>query len=206
MSHLTVSGKTIEEAVEKAAAELQITKERLTYRVIQHPKRGFLGIGSQSAMIEAQMLPDPVELARTFLEKTVSFMGLYPNIDETHDQQRVLFEFTNDEQLGKLIGKRGQTLQSLEYLTNLVINRSNETPHVRVELDAENYRERRKQTLEQLAHRVAGKVKATQTYVPLEPMDARERKIIHTALQDVQGVKTASEGSGYKRHIIVSPQ
>lgn len=207
MTHLTVSGKTIDEAIEKAVTELKTTKERLSYTVVQQPKKGFLGIiGSQSAMIEARILPDPVELARTFLEETVSLMGLDPTIIETKNEECVQFEFKSDQQLGRLIGKRGQTLKSLEHVSNLVANRRSKSSYIRIELDAENYRERRKKMLEQLAYRVASKVLRTKASVALEPMDAHERKIIHTTIQEMEGVATVSEGNGAKRHVVVTSQ
>ncbi len=205
MTYLTVSGKTIDEAIAKAVNELQTTSERLSYRVVQEPQKGFFGIfGSKPAMIEAHVLPDPVELAHTFLGKTVSLMGFHATITKSVQRQHTRFELSGEQELGRLIGKRGQTLESLEYLTNLVANRQDGS-YTRIELDAENYRERRKQTLEQLALRVANKVGTTQEPVPLEPMNALERKIIHTALQHTSGIKTLSEGKGAKRHIVILP-
>lgn len=205
MTYLTVSGKTIDEAIAKAVNELQTTRERLSYRVVQEPQKGFLGIlGSKPAKIEAHVLPDPVEIAYTFLEKTVSLMGLSAEITKREQREHTLFDLTGEQELGRLIGKRGQTLEALEYLTNLVANRETGA-YTRIELDAENYRERRKQTLEQLALRVANKVRTTQKSVPLEPMNALERKIIHTALQHMSEIETVSEGKGNKRHIIVMP-
>ena len=205
MTYLTVSGKTIDEAVAKAVNELQTTKERLSYRVVQEPQKGFLGIlGSKPAMIEAHVLPDPVELAYNFLNEMVSLMGIHATITKKEQRQHTLFDFSSEQELGRLIGKRGQTLESLEYLTNLIANRQ-DGAYTRIELDAENYRERRKQTLEQLALRVADKVSKTREPIPLEPMNALERKIIHTALQHISGVETVSEGKGAKRHIIVMP-
>ncbi len=206
MTYLTVSGKTIEEAIAKAVTELKTTKEQISYKVVQEPKKGFLGIiGSQSAVIEAQILPDPVELAHNFLEKTIHLMGMTPTIDEKREDKRIQFEIKSDDELGRLIGKRGQTLKALEYLTNLVANRQN-GEYTRIELDAENYRERRKKTLEQLACRVADKVIRSKKSIPLEPMNSLERKIIHTVIQEIEGVATVSEGVGVKRHIIVIPE
>lgn len=205
MTYLTVSGKTVDDAIVKAVNELQITRERLSYRIVQQPKKGFLGVfGSQPAKIEAHILPDPVEIGRIFLEKTVSFMGMNPAITLKEQRQSVRFNLTSDQELGRLIGKRGQTLEALEYLTNLVANRQDGS-YTRIELDAENYRDRRKSTLEQLASRVAKNVINTQKPTPLEPMNSLERKIIHTALQHVLGVKTVSDGKGPKRHITVIP-
>lgn len=205
MRKVIVSGKTIDEAVEKAINELQTTKDRLSYRVVQEPQKGFFGIlGSKPAMIEAHLLPDPVDVAFQFLEQTVALMKVNATLTKNEMGEHIVFNLSSEEELGRLIGKRGQTLESLEYLTNLVANRQEGT-YTRIELDAENYRERRKQTLEQLAERVAYKVKTTKERVSLEPMNALERKIIHTTLQRVEGVETVSEGKGLKRHVVIQP-
>ncbi|MFC0561288.1 RNA-binding cell elongation regulator Jag/EloR [Halalkalibacter alkalisediminis] len=203
MNYITVSGKTVEEAVAKAILELQTTKEQLSYRVLSEPQKGFLGIfGSKPAKIEARVLPDSVELAQTFLQTTVSLMGQETMITKTESNQRILFQLTEGNDAGRLIGKRGQTLESLEYLTNLVCNRG-EQKYKRIELDIGDYRERRKQTLEQLALRVADKVTTQKKPLSLEPMNALERKIVHETLKSVKRVETKSEGSGVNRHIIV---
>ena len=168
MRKVIVSGKTIDEAVEKAINELQTTKDRLSYRVVQEPQKGFFGIlGSKPAMIEAHLLPDPVDVAFQFLEQTVALMKVDATLTKNEMGEHIVFNLSSEEELGRLIGKRGQTLESLEYLTNLVANRQEGT-YTRIELDAENYRERRKQTLEQLAERVAYKVKATKERVAPE--------------------------------------
>lgn len=207
MTYLTVSGKTIEEAVAKAATKLNTTEQRIAYKVVQEPKKGFFGfIGSQSAVIEARLLPDPVEEAQSFLQETVKLMiGITPQIVEQRQENSVLLDIQSSEKLGTIIGRRGQTLKSLEYLTNLVANKEQES-YIRFELDAENYRERRKKTLERLAIHIAEKVLKTNRPVSLEPMNALERKIIHTAVQTIDGVTTVSEGSGVNRHIIVKPE
>ncbi|ARK32925.1 RNA-binding cell elongation regulator Jag/EloR [Halalkalibacter krulwichiae] len=202
---ITVSGKTIDEAIAKAIDELQTTREQLSYRVLSEPQKGFLGIiGSKPAKIEAQVLPDSVELAQTFLEKTVSLMGQEVTITKNESNQKVSFELSAESDAGRLIGKRGQTLESLEYLTNLVCNQG-EQKYKRIELDVGNYRERRRQTLEQLALRVADKVTTLKKSSSLEPMNAQERKIVHETLKSVRGVETRSEGSGMRRHIVVIP-
>ncbi|KHF40059.1 RNA-binding cell elongation regulator Jag/EloR [Halalkalibacter okhensis] len=206
MTHITVLGKTIDEAIANAMNELQTTREKLSYRILEEPQKGFLGIiGSKPAKIEAHVLPDPVEVAQSFLEETVRLMGQETTINKTESKDRILFELSNSEDAGRLIGKRGQTLEALEYLTNLVCNRHDQS-YRRLELDIGNYRERRKQTLEQLAIRVAKKAKDTQKSCPLEAMNALERKIVHERLKSVSGVVTESEGKGANRHIVIKPQ
>jgi spoIIIJ-associated protein len=205
VTYLTVLGKTVDEAIAKAMNELQTTREKLSYRVLEEPQKGFLGIiGSKPAKIEAHVLPDPVELAQTFLEKTVSLMGHETTITKSVTDKRVLFELTSSDDAGRLIGKRGQTLESLEYLTNLICNRGDQS-YTRLELDIGNYRERRKQTLEQFALRVANKVKESKRPLPLEPMNALERKLVHETIKSVHGVTTESKGKGVNRHIVVLP-
>ncbi|WP_332692406.1 RNA-binding cell elongation regulator Jag/EloR [Halalkalibacter lacteus] len=205
MTYLTVLGKTVDEAIAKAINELQTTREKLSYRVIEKPQKGFLGIiGSKPAKIEAYVLPDPVELAQTFLEETISLIGHEATITKTVSDKHVLFELASSDDVGRLIGRRGQTLESLEYLTNLVCNRG-EQSYTRLELDIGNYRERRKQTLEQLALRVANKVKDSKQPLPLEPMNALERKLVHETIKSVHGVVTESKGKGGNRHIVVLP-
>ncbi|WP_088104606.1 RNA-binding cell elongation regulator Jag/EloR [Halalkalibacter urbisdiaboli] len=206
MSQLTVSGKTIEEAVEKAILELGTTKERLSYRVLEEPQKGFLGfLGSKPAKIEAYVKPDPVEEALYFLEETLEKMNIKANVSKSLKGDINKFEITGPEDVGRVIGKRGQTLDALEYLTNLVANRQKES-YLRIELDAENYREKRRQVLIQLANRVANKVRSSNEETKLEPMNAAERKIIHAALQKERGVQTYSQGQGANRHIIIAPK
>ncbi|MCL7747472.1 RNA-binding cell elongation regulator Jag/EloR [Halalkalibacter alkaliphilus] len=206
MTHITVIGKTVDEAIANAMNELQTTREKLSYRVIEEPQKGFLGIiGSKPAKIEAHVLPDPVEVAQSFLEETVRLMGHETVITKKSSKDRVLLELADSNEAGRLIGKRGQTLEALEYLTNLVGNRQDQS-YTRLELDIGNYRERRKQTLEQLADRVAKKAKDTRKSLPLEAMNALERKIVHERLKSVPGVVTESEGKGANRHIVIKPQ
>ncbi|WP_100374331.1 RNA-binding cell elongation regulator Jag/EloR [Bacillus sp. FJAT-45037] len=206
MTHVTVSGKTIEEAVKRALSELGTTEERLSYRVIEEAKKGFLGfLGSRPATIEAHIIPDPVSEAYSFLEKTLELMGVPATIDQSMEHKKVRFNLQSDEDLGRVIGKRGQTLDSLDYLTNVVVNRQKGTKeYLSIEVDALDYRERRREALVQLAHRVAEKAKATKKPVSLEPMSAHERKIIHSALQSARGVQTFSKGQGRQRHIVIA--
>ncbi|GAE26203.1 RNA-binding protein Jag [Halalkalibacter wakoensis JCM 9140] len=205
MTPITVLGKTVDEAIANAVNELQTTREKLSYRIIEEPQKGFLGIiGSKPAKIEAHVLPDPVELAQNFLKETVRLMGQETTIEKTDSRNRILFDLSSSSDSGRLIGKRGQTLEALEYLTNLVCNRG-EQSYTRIELDIENYRERRKQTLEQLAMKVAKRAKQSGQSMPLEAMNALERKIIHETLKSVEGVRTESEGKGANRHIVIMP-
>jgi spoIIIJ-associated protein len=207
VTHVTVSGTTIEEAVKKALLELETTEARLSYRVVEEPKKGFLGfLGSRPATIEAHIKPDPIMEAYSFLETTISLMRVPASIEQSEAQGKTRFDLKSTEDMGRVIGKRGQTLESLDYLTNLVANRHKDADYVAIEVDAENYRERRREALVQLALRVAEKAKATKKPVSLEPMSAQERKVIHSALQSAAGVETYSKGKGRERHIVIGPK
>ncbi|MBP3952603.1 RNA-binding cell elongation regulator Jag/EloR [Bacillus suaedae] len=205
MKKLTVSGKTIEEAITKALIELDTVRDKITYDVVEEPKKGLFGLfGSKPAVVNVVVLPDPVEKAYSFLLETLTHIGIDSSITKQEEGQTVKFDLTSNGEAARLIGKRGQTLEALEYLTNVVANREAES-YLKVELDTENYRERRKQILEKLAIRVAKQVKVTRVPTPLEPMNSSERKLIHSTLQRFAGIRTVSEGKGIKRHIVITP-
>ncbi len=204
MKKLTVSGKTIDEAVQSAIVQLQTTRERVSIKVLEQPQKGFLGfIGTKPAVVEVEILPDAAEEAVKFLQEVTKNMGAMIEIDQVETKEGFLFNLSG-EGIGMLIGKRGQTLDSLQYLVNLVANRYSEQ-YMRIVLDAENYRDRRKESLVQLAKRLGSKAVRTRKEIILEPMNALERKIIHTALQEIKGVKTYSEGIEPNRRIVVAP-
>ena len=204
MKKITVSGKTVDEAVESAIEQLNTTRERVSFQVLEEPHKGFLGlIGTKPAVVEVEIQPDAAEEAVIFLQDVTKNMGVSIEIDQVETKDGLLLNLKG-EGLGVLIGKRGQTLDSLQYLVNLVANKYSEQ-YIRIVLDAENYRERRKDALEQLAKRLGNKAVRTRKEVILEPMNALERKIIHTALQGVKGVKTYSEGVEPNRRIVVAP-
>ncbi|WP_100405881.1 RNA-binding cell elongation regulator Jag/EloR [Bacillus solitudinis] len=207
MTNLTISGKTIEEAIKKAIIELETTRERLSYEVLVEPQKGFLGfIGSKPAIIKAYVKPDSVDEALFFLQETLDKMSIVADVTKKEEESELYhFHLNGSGDIGRVIGKRGQTLDALEYLTNLVANRKNEK-FVRIQLDAENYREKRRQTLVQLAHRVGEKVRVTNQKTRLEPMSGSERKIIHASLQGVSGIQTYSQGQGPNRHIVIAPE
>ncbi|BAB07782.1 RNA-binding cell elongation regulator Jag/EloR [Halalkalibacterium halodurans] len=206
MTKRRVSGKTVEEAVEQAIIELGTTRERITYTVVEEPKSGLFGIlGSKPAVIEVVVKPDPVDRAKAFLEELLQEMDMEVEVTIEKDPATVLFNISGEQDLGTLIGKRGQTLDSLQYLVNLVANKE-EGEFIRIKLDAENYRARRKEALVQLAERLASKALRTKRPVSLEPMSAHERKIIHTALQELGDVETYSEGQGIGRHVVIAPK
>lgn len=204
MKKITVSGKTVDEAIQSAIEQLNTTRERISISVLEEPQKGFLGlIGTKPAVVEVEIKPDAAEEAMIFLRDVTKNMGVSIEISPVETKDGLLLNLKGDG-IGLLIGKRGQTLDSLQYLVNLVANRYSEQ-YIRIVLDAENYRERRKEALEQLAKRLGNKAVRTRKEVILEPMNALERKIIHTALQEVKGVKTYSEGIEPNRRIVVAP-
>jgi spoIIIJ-associated protein len=204
VKQVTATGQTVEAAVESALAQLNTTKDRADVDIIDEGKKGIFGIfGSRPAVVKVTVILDPVEEAKKFLEQVSEQMGAPAEIEIRRDGKQVTFVMTG-EKIALLIGKRGQTLNSLQYLTQLVINRSS-NQYLTVILDAEDYRNRRSETLIQLAHRLAGKAVKTGKDVALEPMPSYERKVIHSALADNKRVKTFSDGSEPHRFIVITP-
>ncbi|WP_139492503.1 RNA-binding cell elongation regulator Jag/EloR [Brevibacillus dissolubilis] len=205
MKKAVTTAKTIDEAVELALKELAVPKSRVKVRVLEEPSKGFLGlIGTKNAKVEVEVNHDPVEDGKAFLADVLDKMKVSVRIETRPHEDGILFDIVG-ENLGMIIGRRGQTLDSLQYLVNVVANRHAQK-HVRIVLDAENYRTKRKEALEQLAGRIAQKAVSTRRSVRLEPMSAAERKVIHAYLQSRTDVVTYSEGEEPQRYIVVSPK
>ena len=203
MDMVTVTAKTVEEAVTKALIELQTTSDKLEYEVVDKGSAGFLGIGAKPAIIRAKKKETIEDKAVDFLSKIFLSMNIEVSIAAAYNEEEQELSINLEgEDMGILIGKRGQTLDSLQYLVSLVVNKSS-SDYIRVKLDTENYRERRKETLETLAKNIAYKVKRTKRSVSLEPMNPYERRIIHSALQGNKFVETVSEGEEPYRHVVV---
>ncbi|ALC88515.1 protein jag [Bacillus sp. FJAT-18017] len=203
MKQITASGQTVEDAVQSALAQLNTTKERTDVEIVDEGKKGIFGFGSRPAIVKVTVRIDPLEEARKFLYQVAEQMGAPIEIETIKDGKHVTFVLSG-EKIALLIGKRGQTLNSLQYLTQLVLNRFSEQ-YLTVILDAEDYRNRRNETLIQLAQRLAQKAVKTGKNVTLEPMPSYERKVIHTALSENTKVKTYSDGTEPHRHIVISP-
>ena len=202
MDEIRKSGKTIDEAVAAALAELQAEKDEVTITVIEEGSKGFLGMfGGKDAVVLVKKNFNPEKAAENFLREVFLSMGLIIKIETKMQDKHLLVDLTGDD-MGILIGKRGQTLDALQYLVNLVVNK-NSASYISVMLDTENYRQRRKETLETLAFNLAKKVKHTRKNVVLEPMNPYERRIIHSALQGNKYVETYSEGNEPYRHVVV---
>jgi spoIIIJ-associated protein len=176
--------------------------------VLEEPSKGFLGIlGNKMAKIKVLPKIDSLSLTKKFLEEVIQQMGLTVEMDIVADNDYIKINFEG-EKLGILIGRRGDTLDALQYLTNLVANKynyqlGNNKERIKIILDVEGYRQRREETLTKLAHKMADKVQKTGRKVVFEPMNPQERRIIHTALQDEEFVQTISEGDDPFRRVII---
>ena len=204
MDMITVTAKTVDEAVTKALIELGTTSDKLEYEVIEKGSTGFLGLGAKPAIIRAKKKETLEDSAIQFLEQIFEAMNMQVSISVSYNEEEKEMNVNLEgEDMGILIGKRGQTLDSLQYLVSLVVNKTS-SDYIRVKLDTENYRERRKETLETLAKNIAYKVKRTKHSVSLEPMNPYERRIILAALQNDKYVVTRSDGEEPFRHVIIS--
>lgn len=262
MEYITVSAKTLDDAITEALIQLGVTSDQVEYEVIEKGSAGFLGIGMKQAVIkarrkvveepEAEIVEDvksepavmkkeepktvkkeiakketikketvkkepakkeadlanvesqTIEACEKFIYDVLKAMDMTDvKVTSVVDEEGALSIDMEGSNMGILIGKRGQTLDSLQYLTNRVANKMQEG-YVRVKLDTEDYRRRRKETLENLAKNIASKVKRTRRTVSLEPMNPYERRIIHSALQGDPAVSTHSEGEEPYRRVVVT--
>ena len=204
MEFIEVSAKTVDDAITEASIKLGTTSDKIEVEVIEKGSTGFLGIKSKPAIIKARKKNDTVDNIREFLENVFSAMNMEVTIDIKKAEDDKVYEVElSGKEMGLLIGKRGQTLDSLQYLTNLAVNKQSDG-YIKVKLDTEDYRQRRKDTLENLAKNIAYKVKRTKRPVSLEPMNPFERRVIHSALQGDRYVETHSEGEEPFRHVVVT--
>jgi len=206
MEYIEVSAKTIDDAITEACQKFTVTSDKLEYEVIEEGSSGFLGIGSKPAVIKARIKSSVEDSAKDFLKDIFAAMDMTVVVDVKYDENdnSMNVDLSGDD-MGVLIGKRGQTLDSLQYLVSLVVNKDTEN-YIRVKVDTENYRKRRKETLENLAKNISYKVKRTKRPVSLEPMNPYERRIIHSALQNDKYVTTHSEGEEPFRRVVVTPK
>ena len=204
MDYIEVTGKTVEDARTEALIKLGTTSDQIEVEILEKGSSGFLGIGSKPAVIRVRRKFTMDDCVRDFLTQVFDAMDLTVDIsvEVEVDNHTVNVELKGDE-MGVLIGKRGQTLDSLQYLTSLALNRHTDE-YVKVKLDTEDYRKRRKETLENLAKNIAYKVKRTKRPVSLEPMNPFERRVIHSTLQNDKYVSTHSEGEEPHRHVVVT--
>lgn len=204
---IIATGKTIEEATAAAARELGVACEKITVEVLEEPKKGLFGIGSAPAKIKAVYVPDSADMALDFIKSLVKDMELDVTVEMKEDPERdgMLIDIQG-EGAGALIGHHGDTLDSIQYLANLAANKKvdgEKRAHVRITVDAENYRAKREDALRALARKMADKVKKYKKSVMLEPMNPYERRIIHSEIQGISGVSTNSIGSENNRKIVI---
>ena len=207
MDYIEISAKTVNDAITEACQKLGITSDKLEYEVVEEGSAGFLGFNSKKAIIKAKekvIVETKEEKVLNFLNEVFHAMKLEVSVlVKYHVEEKTIDVDLSGEEMGVLIGKRGQTLDSIQYLVSLVVNKNNDD-YIRVKVDTENYRQRRKDTLENLAKNISYKVKRTKKSVSLEPMNPYERRIIHSALQNDKYVTTHSEGEEPFRRVVVS--
>lgn len=231
MDYIEFTGKTVDDAITEACQKFTITSDRLEYEVIEKGTAGIFGFAAKPAVIKARVFDPnapkeedtkkeevkkeekaskksdaevvPAADPKEFLNKVFAAMNMEVSVFVEMNENEMNIDLSGDD-MGVLIGKRGQTLDSLQYLTSIVVNKG-QKEYIRVKVDTENYRSRRKETLENLAKNLAYKAKRTKNPVSLEPMNPYERRIIHSALQNDKYVTTHSEGEDPYRKVIITP-
>lgn len=207
VKYIESKGETIEAALENACKELGCSRDDLaSYEMVQMPKSGFLGLGRQLAIVKVEYRTSPAGRAEEFLSGLLERFGTPAQltVTENYEEKTISIQLDGDN-MGAVIGHRGDTLDALQYLTSIVANRE-EDDRWRITVDTENYRAKREGTLEALAHKTAQKALKYKKAVALEPMNPHERRIIHATLQEVEGITTYSTGSEPNRKVIVAPE
>jgi spoIIIJ-associated protein len=203
MKTIEVTGKTVEDAVRNALKELKVTEDKIEFEVLEEGSKGlFKFLGTKLARVKVMVKRDYIFEAKTFLRDVLNSMAIESEISIKEESDVVKITLTGPD-MGILIGYRGETLDSLQYLVSLVVNKGHETVYKRVVLDTENYRSKREETLKRLAQKVAGTVRRTGKLIRLEPMNPYERRIIHSALQEDRSIQTYSEGDEPYRRVVV---
>ena len=199
------TGETVELAKEAACKELGVESYEADFEILEMPTKKTFGLfGGNPAKVRVYLPDDPAQIAADYLKKIFSCMGIPEvQIEIQREEKSALLSLTGDN-VGFIIGHRGETLDALQYLVGLVANHAG-NDYYRIALDIGNYREKRVQTLESLGHKTAEKSLRLGRNVSLEPMNPYERRIIHTSVQEVEGAKSWSEGEGMERHVVVGP-
>ena len=221
------TGKSMEEAIRLALEELQCSREEAEIEVLTEPSKGLWGIiGSRDAKVKVwkkEESLDEAKIERTdsiedspetgqstkdsnmrFLSGVTGLMGIEASIGKEEDEEKILYTL-NGPRMGAIIGRRGETLDALQYLCNIVAGKDRDIPRKRIIVDAEEYRKRREETLVRLATRLASKAKKSGRRVVLEPMNPQERRVIHTTLEKDPDVKSISEGEEPYRRLVIYP-
>jgi len=204
MKVIEMTGKTIEEAINHGLMELNTSKDKVEIKIIDEGSKGFLNfIGTRPAKIEMKLKKDYEKEVRDFLESILKSMNVEANINIKENKDVIKIDLSGSD-MGIIIGYRGETLDSLQYLVSLVINKDQSCHYKRVILDTENYRDKREETLKKLARRLGHKVRESGRPVKLEPMNPYERRIIHSELQNNNYVETYSEGEEPFRKVVIN--
>lgn len=198
---IEMTGKTVEEALEAALLELKVTENEVDVEVLEERNKGIFGFGGKDAKIRVTVRETLASVAVDFVKDILSKMNIESNIDVFENEDAISIMITG-EHVGSLIGRRGETLDSIQYLTSLVVNRETDN-YVKVIVDVENYRKKREETLIALASRLSEKVLRFKKPVILEPMNPYERRIIHASLQDNKYVETYSTGEDPNRKVVI---
>ena len=202
MKTVEMVGSTVESALKNALEELNVTEDKVTYEVIEQGSKGFLGFGSKPAKIKVFVKRDYKNEAKEFLRSILNGMNVMAEISVTEEGNNLNIDLKGPN-MGVLIGYRGETLDSLQYLTSLVVNKGHDGEYKRIILDTEHYRSKREETLKHLAFKMARKVAKTKRTFKFEPMNPYERRIIHSALQNDKFVTTCSEGDEPHRKVVI---
>ncbi len=204
MACIEKTAKSVEEAIKLALDELKVTNENAKIEILEQPSKGIFGFGSKMARVRVEAVYDENQAAQKFLKDVLNNMDIKAEIKISKEANNMYINLVGPK-MGMIIGRRGQTLDSLQYLVSLVINKNaDRESHIKVILDTEDYRRKREETLERLAERMASKVLKLGRRVELEPMNPYERRIIHASLQDYPGITTYSEGEEPYRKVIIS--
>mgnify|MGYP004558927037 CR=1 FL=1 len=203
MKSIDMTGKNVDEALKKALAQLNLTKDEVEVDIIEEGSKGFLNfIGSKPAKIKVTIKRNYIKEAKEFLAKVLDKMKIEADILVKEEENNLYIELVGTK-MGAIIGYRGETLDALQYLVSLIINRTHDIEYKRVILDTENYRSKREATLKKVAQKTANKVIKSKKPFKLEPMNPYERRIIHSALQESESVITYSEGNEPYRRVVV---
>ena len=203
---IIVTAKTVEDAKNKAAAELGVAVEEIEFTVLEEGKRGFLGIGATDAKVQAVYTVKGADIAAEFIRKMIADMELNLTVAVKPGSNDDTLITVDGEGAGLLIGHHGETLDSLQYLANLAANKKvkgEKREYVKITLDVEGYRAKREEALRALARRMAARVVKGKKSVMLEPMNPYERRIIHSEVQGIAGVSTNSIGSENNRRVVM---
>lgn len=205
MEYIIKSAKTVDDAINEALLELGTEKEDVEVEIIDEGSKGFLGlIGGRDAEVKVIKVKKIEELAKEFLEKIVESMSLEASVKTKRENNNLIIDVVgiNPKNKGIIIGKRGKTLDAIQYLLSIYVNKEEEE-YIKVIMDIEGYRKKRKKSLIRLAKRMANKSLSSGRKVKLEPMNPYERRIIHSTLQNFKGVETFSEGEDPYRRVVI---